>query len=130
MVIECLVLGAGQEVGKSCVVVSIGGKSIMCDCGMHIGYLDERRYPDFSLISESGDFDNALTCIIITHLYETSLYLIQTNKQTNTCTQTSTVFNSISTLFNLFNSTFSVIWIMWETSLTSLRSVDIGARFT
>ncbi|XP_019054992.1 PREDICTED: cleavage and polyadenylation specificity factor subunit 3-II-like [Nelumbo nucifera] len=69
MVIECLVLGAGQEVGKSCVVVSIGGKSIMCDCGMHIGYLDERRYPDFSLISESGDFDNALTCIIITHFH-------------------------------------------------------------
>ncbi|XP_010271360.1 PREDICTED: cleavage and polyadenylation specificity factor subunit 3-II [Nelumbo nucifera] len=69
MTIECLVLGAGQEVGKSCVVVSIGGKRIMFDCGMHMGYLDERRYPDFSLISESGDFDNALTCIIITHFH-------------------------------------------------------------
>ncbi|XP_072977847.1 cleavage and polyadenylation specificity factor subunit 3-II isoform X2 [Typha angustifolia] len=61
--------GAGQEVGKSCVVVSIGGKRIMFDCGMHMGYLDGRRYPDFSLISGTGDFDSALTCIVITHFH-------------------------------------------------------------
>ncbi|XP_020083140.1 cleavage and polyadenylation specificity factor subunit 3-II [Ananas comosus] len=69
MAIECLVLGAGQEVGKSCVVVSIGGKKIMFDCGMHMGYLDSRRYPDFSLISETGDFDSSLTCVVITHFH-------------------------------------------------------------
>ncbi|GAB4828704.1 Cleavage and polyadenylation specificity factor subunit 3-II [Ancistrocladus abbreviatus] len=69
MAIECLVLGAGQEVGKSCVVVNINGKKIMFDCGMHMGYLDHRRYPDFSLLSKSGDFDNALTCVIITHFH-------------------------------------------------------------
>ncbi|KAI0516254.1 hypothetical protein KFK09_008926 [Dendrobium nobile] len=69
MAIECLVLGAGQEVGKSCVVVSIGGRRIMFDCGMHMGYLDNRRYPDFSRISESGDFNAALTCIVITHFH-------------------------------------------------------------
>lgn len=69
MAIECLVLGAGQEVGKSCVVVTINGKRIMFDCGMHMGYLDSRRYPDFSLISCSGDFDPAIDCIIITHFH-------------------------------------------------------------
>ncbi|KAJ9135716.1 hypothetical protein P3X46_032868 [Hevea brasiliensis] len=69
MAIECLVLGAGQEVGKSCVVVSINGKRIMFDCGMHMGYDDHRRYPDFSLISTSGDFDSALDCVIITHFH-------------------------------------------------------------
>ncbi|KAI7750870.1 hypothetical protein M8C21_025276, partial [Ambrosia artemisiifolia] len=69
MAIECLVLGAGQEVGKSCVVVTINGKRIMFDCGMHMGYLDHRRYPDFSRISKSGDFDNAFSCIIITHFH-------------------------------------------------------------
>lgn len=63
------VLGAGQEVGKSCVVVSINGKRIMFDCGMHMGYDDHRRYPDFSLISKSKDFNNSLHCIVITHLY-------------------------------------------------------------
>ncbi|KAK3222138.1 hypothetical protein Dsin_009163 [Dipteronia sinensis] len=69
MVIECLVLGAGQEIGKSCVVVTINGKRIMFDCGMHMGYQDRRRYPDFSLISKSRDFDNALDCIVITHFH-------------------------------------------------------------
>ncbi|XP_055962004.1 cleavage and polyadenylation specificity factor subunit 3-II [Mercurialis annua] len=69
MAIECLVLGAGQEVGKSCVIVTINGKRIMFDCGMHMGYDDHRRYPDFSLISESRDFDAALDCVIITHFH-------------------------------------------------------------
>ncbi|KAL4196826.1 hypothetical protein AMTRI_Chr04g185090 [Amborella trichopoda] len=69
MTIECLVLGAGQEVGKSCVVVTTGGKRIMFDCGMHMGYQDRRRYPNFSLIPGSNDFDTAITCIIITHFH-------------------------------------------------------------
>ncbi|XP_039127819.1 LOW QUALITY PROTEIN: cleavage and polyadenylation specificity factor subunit 3-II [Dioscorea cayenensis subsp. rotundata] len=69
MTIECLILGAGQEVGKSCVVVKVGGKSIMFDCGMHMGYLDHRRYPDFSLISQSGDFSSVISCIVITHFH-------------------------------------------------------------
>ncbi|KAL3843974.1 hypothetical protein ACJIZ3_001377 [Penstemon smallii] len=71
MAIECLVLGAGQEVGKSCVVVTINGKRIMFDCGMHMGYSDMRRYPDFSLIPKSNcsDFTNSLACVIITHFH-------------------------------------------------------------
>ncbi|KAH6774119.1 cleavage and polyadenylation specificity factor 73 kDa subunit-II [Perilla frutescens var. frutescens] len=69
MAIECLVLGAGQEVGKSCVVVTISGKKIMFDCGMHMGYTDTRRYPNFSLISDSADFTTALSCVIITHFH-------------------------------------------------------------
>lgn len=73
MGIECLILGAGQEVGKSCVVVSINGKRIMFDCGMHMGYLDNRRYPDFSLISNSGDFN---VIWIILELYHTSLRFV------------------------------------------------------
>ncbi|CAD5317871.1 unnamed protein product [Arabidopsis thaliana] len=69
MAIDCLVLGAGQEIGKSCVVVTINGKKIMFDCGMHMGCDDHNRYPDFSVISKSGDFDNAISCIIITHFH-------------------------------------------------------------
>uniref|UniRef100_A0A8D3CN96 Cleavage and polyadenylation-specific factor 3-like protein n=1 Tax=Scophthalmus maximus TaxID=52904 RepID=A0A8D3CN96_SCOMX len=33
--------GAGQDVGRSCILVSIGGKNIMLDCGMHMGYNDD-----------------------------------------------------------------------------------------
>lgn len=38
--------GAGQDVGRSCVVVRMGGKTVMFDCGMHMGYSDQRRCVD------------------------------------------------------------------------------------
>ncbi|KAL4592552.1 hypothetical protein LXL04_005552 [Taraxacum kok-saghyz] len=75
MAIECLVLGAGQEVGKSCVIVSIHGKRIMFDCGMHMGYSDHRRYLDFSLISQYVTW-------IISVLFPTSLKFVVTQYPT------------------------------------------------
>ncbi|CAN6478205.1 unnamed protein product [Victoria cruziana] len=67
MGIDCLVLGAGQEVGKSCVVVTMGGKRIMFDCGMHMAYQDHRRYPDFSSVLRPGE--PPVACVIITHFH-------------------------------------------------------------
>lgn len=29
------------DVGRSCILVSIGDKNIMFDCGMHMGFNDE-----------------------------------------------------------------------------------------
>lgn len=29
------------DVGRSCILVSMGGKNIMFDCGMHMGFSDE-----------------------------------------------------------------------------------------
>ena len=37
----CLGPGAGQDVGRSCILVSIAGKNVMLDCGMHMGYNDD-----------------------------------------------------------------------------------------
>uniref|UniRef100_A0A8C8ZK83 Cleavage and polyadenylation-specific factor 3-like protein n=1 Tax=Prolemur simus TaxID=1328070 RepID=A0A8C8ZK83_PROSS len=34
-------LGAGQDVGRSCILVSIAGKNVMLDCGMHMGFSDD-----------------------------------------------------------------------------------------
>ena len=31
------------DVGRSCILVSMGGKNIMLDCGMHMGFNDEVR---------------------------------------------------------------------------------------
>uniref|UniRef100_A0A1I7YFQ4 Lactamase_B domain-containing protein n=1 Tax=Steinernema glaseri TaxID=37863 RepID=A0A1I7YFQ4_9BILA len=45
--IKIVCLGAGQDVGKSCILISIGGKNVMLDSGMHMGYNDDRRFPDF-----------------------------------------------------------------------------------
>lgn len=31
--IKVTCLGAGQDVGRSCILLSIGGKNVMLDCG-------------------------------------------------------------------------------------------------
>eukprot|EP01128_Nolandella_sp_AFSM9_P012180 TRINITY_DN9028_c0_g1_i1.p1 TRINITY_DN9028_c0_g1~~TRINITY_DN9028_c0_g1_i1.p1 ORF type:complete len:689 (-),score=124.45 TRINITY_DN9028_c0_g1_i1:74-2140(-) len=67
--IQVTPLGAGEDVGRSCILVTIGGKNIMFDCGMHMGYNDERRFPDFGYISRTGQFDLALDAVIISHFH-------------------------------------------------------------
>jgi integrator complex subunit 11 len=57
------------DVGRSCILVSLGGRAVMFDCGMHMSYNDERRFPDFSYLGRDGkSLDQALDCVIITHL--------------------------------------------------------------
>lgn len=69
MDIKITPLGAGQDVGRSCILVSIGGKNIMFDCGMHMGFTDHRRFPNFSYISKTGKFDQVLDLVIISHFH-------------------------------------------------------------
>lgn len=54
MSISFKALGAGQEVGRSCVIVRIKDVKIMFDCGVHMAYNDHRKFPDFSKILEVG----------------------------------------------------------------------------
>nr|XP_031529308.1 integrator complex subunit 11 isoform X6 [Vicugna pacos]XP_031529310.1 integrator complex subunit 11 isoform X6 [Vicugna pacos]XP_031529311.1 integrator complex subunit 11 isoform X6 [Vicugna pacos] len=61
--------GAGQDVGRSCILVSIGGKNVMLDCGMHMGFSDDRRFPDFSYITRNGRLTDFLDCVIISHFH-------------------------------------------------------------
>ena len=60
--------GAGQDVGRSCLLLQMGGKNIMLDCGMHMGFQDERKFPDMSYVGE-GDLTEILDCVIITHFH-------------------------------------------------------------
>ncbi|EDW23817.1 GL23717 [Drosophila persimilis] len=62
-------LGAGQDVGRSCLLLTMGGKNIMLDCGMHMGYNDERRFPDFSYIVPEGPITSHIDCVIISHFH-------------------------------------------------------------
>ena len=111
MHIKVVPLGAGQDVGRSCVLVSIGGKNIIFDCGMHMGYNDARRFPDFSYISSAGQFDSLIDCVIITHLYA-----LQTHTQTRwidgslahemVCVQS---FGSLWSAAVLYRD----VWIQW-----------------
>lgn len=43
--LEVICLGAGQDVGRSCVCVTLGDKSVMFDAGIHMLYSDSKRYP-------------------------------------------------------------------------------------
>ncbi|CAI2169238.1 12780_t:CDS:2 [Funneliformis geosporum] len=72
--IKVIPLGAGQDVGRSCILISMGDdstgtKNIMFDCGMHMGYNDDRRFPDFSYISKTNRFTEQLDCIIVSHFH-------------------------------------------------------------
>eukprot|EP00118_Oscarella_pearsei_P007860 m.39466 g.39466 ORF g.39466 m.39466 type:complete len:611 (+) comp32744_c0_seq1:31-1863(+) len=66
--IKVVPLGAGQDVGRSCILLNVGGKKIMLDCGMHMGFNDERRFPDFSYIG-AGPVTDYLDCVIISHFH-------------------------------------------------------------
>ena len=67
---EVLTLGAGQDVGRSCVVVTLGDKRIMFDCGMHMGYRDERRFPNFDkLAPEGGSLTGVIDAVVISHFH-------------------------------------------------------------
>lgn len=67
--IKVVPLGAGQDVGRSCIIVTIGGKNIMLDCGMHMGFNDDRRFPDFNYIDEGRPLTEFLDCVIISHFH-------------------------------------------------------------
>lgn len=69
MSIKIVPLGAGQDVGRSCILVSFEGKNVMLDCGMHMGYNDERRFPDFTYISKNGNLNEMIDCVVISHFH-------------------------------------------------------------
>ena len=69
MSIEIMPLGAGREVGRSCIIVRMSGKTIMFDCGVHMGYDDSRRYPDFSLLGQVSDYTPIVDCVLVTHFH-------------------------------------------------------------
>lgn len=62
-------LGAGQDVGRSCILVTLNGKNIMFDCGMHMGYQDERKFPDFHYVTRDGTLTEHIDCVIISHFH-------------------------------------------------------------
>ena len=71
--IRVLPLGAGQDVGGSCIVVTFGGRTVMFDCGMHMtrSAADGGHFPDFRKIAPSGPYTRHIDCVIISHLFVT-----------------------------------------------------------
>lgn len=50
--LQITMLGAGQDVGRSCVVVTFPSRRLLFDCGAHCGFVDHRRYPDLQLLGD------------------------------------------------------------------------------
>ena len=69
--IRVMPLGAGQDVGGSCIVVTFGGCTVMFDCGMHMtrSAADGGHFPDFRKIAPSGPYTRHIDCVIISHLF-------------------------------------------------------------
>ena len=57
-------LGAGQEVGRSCVLIQFRGRSILFDCGIHPGKNGRDSLP---LLDDIRDVK--LDCVLITHFH-------------------------------------------------------------
>ncbi|XP_025419851.1 cleavage and polyadenylation specificity factor 73 isoform X3 [Sipha flava] len=57
-------LGAGQEVGRSCIVMEFKGKKIMLDCGIHPGLQGLDALPFVDLIEA-----NEIDLLLITHFH-------------------------------------------------------------
>jgi len=64
-------LGAGKEVGRSCIVIKYKGKTVMLDCGIHPAYrgeeakpfLDEVDIPDIDLLLVSHFHLDHAACV-------------------------------------------------------------------
>ncbi|ORZ29825.1 beta-lactamase-like protein [Catenaria anguillulae PL171] len=69
--ITILPLGAGQDVGRSCILVTFSttGRTVMLDCGMHMGFHDARMFPDFSYLTRSTSLSAAVDAVLISHFH-------------------------------------------------------------
>ena len=57
-------LGAGQEVGRSCIMLEYKGKKIMLDCGIHPGMTGEASLPFFD-VAVAGEID----LLLVSHFH-------------------------------------------------------------
>lgn len=62
-------LGAGQDVGRSCILITLNDKNVMLDCGMHMGFQDDRKFPDFTYVTREGTLTEYIDCVIISHFH-------------------------------------------------------------
>ncbi len=73
MKIDIFPLGAGQEVGRSCILLSFGEeKRVLLDCGVHMGFKDHRKYPNFDLLYDkfnSNNINSIIDLVLVSHFH-------------------------------------------------------------
>lgn len=78
-ILTIIPLGAGQEVGRSCIVLKYRGHTIMLDCGVHPGYMETVGLPYFDAIDPSEVELLLITHFHIDHCAGVPWFLSQTN---------------------------------------------------
>lgn len=83
-------LGAGQDVGRSCILVQIGDKRILLDCGLHMGHNDQKKFPDFPKLQKkygNRPMNEVVDLCLISHFHLDHIgalpYLTEVMKYTN-----------------------------------------------
>ena len=64
--VEIMPLGAGSEVGRSCILLSYKGKNVLLDCGIHPGLSGIATLPyfdDVDLATVRASHHDALLCV-------------------------------------------------------------------
>jgi cleavage and polyadenylation specificity factor subunit 3 len=62
--VEIIPLGAGQEVGRSCIIVRYMGKRVMLDCGIHPGFAGQASLPFLDAVDLSE-----VDVMLVTHFH-------------------------------------------------------------
>ena len=57
MELQTFVLGAGEDVGRSCIIVRMFDKMIMLDCGAHMGCNGIDKYPNLNKLQQCRDMN-------------------------------------------------------------------------
>jgi cleavage and polyadenylation specificity factor subunit 3 len=55
--LEVTPLGAGSEVGRSCILLKFRGKTVLLDCGIHPAYTGLASLPFFDAIDNANKID-------------------------------------------------------------------------
>jgi integrator complex subunit 11 len=71
--VTILPLGAGQEVGRSCIFVSFNNeRSFLLDCGVHMGHHDRKKYPNFEFLRKElkvESLNSKIDAILLSHFH-------------------------------------------------------------
>ncbi|EKX72498.1 cleavage and polyadenylation specificity factor, putative [Theileria equi strain WA] len=62
------ILGAGQDVGRSCVLLTFPTRRLILDCGAHCGFVDHKRYPALQMLGPDGVYEHQLEILEKTYL--------------------------------------------------------------
>ncbi|ELR16902.1 putative cleavage and polyadenylation specificity factor, putative [Acanthamoeba castellanii str. Neff] len=64
-ILEIMPIGAGSEVGRSCILLKFKGKHIMLDCGIHPAYTGLAALPYFDMIDDPATID----LLLVSHFH-------------------------------------------------------------